>query len=60
MKIELIKETKLNGDVFYFIEENGVYIRDSTTMDFAHALKLYDFYLTNGGTKKEVLKSTEL
>ena len=29
MKIKLIKERKLNGDIFYYLEEDDSYVRDS-------------------------------
>jgi hypothetical protein len=29
MKLELIREVKLNGDIFYFIEKDGRHLEDS-------------------------------
>lgn len=31
MKLEIIKETKLNGDQFFFIEKNGLYVDNTMT-----------------------------
>jgi len=30
MKLEIIKQTKLNGDIFYYVEKDGERIEDST------------------------------
>jgi hypothetical protein len=62
MKIELVKETKLDGVVLYFTELDGSYVSDSLSHNYD---KAYDFYQTlvkNNGNKviKEVIESTEL
>jgi len=30
MKLEIIKQTKLDGDIFYYVEQDGERVNDST------------------------------
>lgn len=63
MKLEIVKETKINGDVFYSIEVDGKYLADSTSAELSKVNAMHDRIVQSGsvtGTIKEVLKTTEL
>ena len=62
MKIELVKETKINGKVVYSTEIDGVYKSESACSDYDMAKKIYQQIVeTNGGNIiKEIIESTEL
>ena len=62
MKIEFVKETKIDGDVFYFTQINGSFVDKSLSYDFDKAKVLYNNIIKNKGkiNFKEVLESVEI
>ena len=61
MKIKLIKRTKLNGDIFYYIQADDHAIISSCTMDLEKAKEAYQDAIQNKGeAKEEVLNTTEI
>lgn len=62
MKIELIKETKWNGDVIYSVEVDGKYVSNSIALNEENAQKIFNHISENGGIdpKKEVIKETTI
>jgi hypothetical protein len=62
MKIEFIKETKVNGESFYFTQANGKFIDGSLSFDIDKARKIHDNIVTNKGkiNFREVLFTTEI
>jgi uncharacterized membrane protein len=62
MKIEFVKETKIDGKVMYFTQVNGNYISDSLSYDIDKAKLIYDNIIENKGkiNFKEVLESVEI
>lgn len=62
MKIEFVKETKLNGRVLYSTEIDGDYVTDSAHHDYDKAHEFYLQVVINCGNKisKEIIKTTEL
>jgi predicted transcriptional regulator len=61
MKIELVKETKVNGEVIYFTNVDSKYVNDSLTLNEEKAKVIYDNIVKNKGeyTSVEILESTE-
>jgi len=43
MKIEFIKEQKLNGDIIYYTNANGRYVDSSLSSDETKAKDIFDF-----------------
>jgi hypothetical protein len=62
MKIEFVKETKIDGKVIYFTQVDGNYTSDSLSYDIDKAKKIYDNIVKNKGKIdfKEVLESIEV
>jgi hypothetical protein len=62
MKIEFVKETKIDGKVIYFTQVDGNYTSDSLSYDIDKAKKVYDNIVKNKGKIdfKEVLESIEV
>ena len=62
MKIEFVKETKIDGKVLYFTHVDGSYISDSLSYDIDKAKLIYDNIIENKGkiNFKEVLESVEI
>jgi hypothetical protein len=62
MKIELIKETKIDGKVMYFTQVDGSYKSDSLSHDMDKAKLIYNNIIENKGKIdfKEVLESVEI
>ena len=62
MKIEFVKETKIDGDVFYFTQIDGSFVDKSLSYDFDKAKVLYNNIIENKGkiNFKEVLESVEI
>ncbi len=62
MKIEFIKETKVNGDEMFYTKVNDSYIDKSLSFDQGIAKKIYDNIVANKGKIdfKEVLESVEI
>ena len=61
MKIEFVKETKLEGESFYFTQVDGKFIDKSLSYDHDRAKAMYDRVVANQGsaTKIEILESIE-
>jgi len=62
MKIEFIKESKANGDVFYFTNVNGSFADKSLSYDKEQAYAVYQNIVANKGkyNSTEVLESMEI
>jgi hypothetical protein len=72
MKIELIKETRFNGDVVFSIERDGMYVsntlmmwKPSSELSYAEAeaeaVKVFEqVKQLDGNIKKEVIKVEEI
>jgi hypothetical protein len=62
MKIEFIKESKVNGDVFYFTNVNGSFADKSLSYDKEQAYVVYQNIVANKGKyiAIEVLESVEI
>lgn len=61
MKLKLIKEEKINGDIFYFTEKDGRYVSDSLCTNLKQAEDIYNNILAdeeNAKGKLEVIKET--
>ena len=63
MKIELVKEIKIDNNILYSIEIDGRYVTNTATSDYDRACGFYDMLIQSNGNSiesKEILKSTEL
>ena len=62
MKIEFIQESKVNGDVFYFTNVNGMFADKSLSYDKEQAYTIYQNIVANKGkyVSIEVLESVEI
>jgi hypothetical protein len=62
MKIELVKETKANGEVIYFTNVDGKYVNDSLTLNEEKAREIYEGIVKNKGKyiNVEILELTEI
>lgn len=61
MKLELIKETSIKGDVMYYIEKDGAYEIGSCATTLKQAEEIYKNITENTTYPlKEVLKSQEV
>ena len=63
MKLEIVKETKITGDVIYFIESDGKYIRNTIDTDLLKVEDMYNRIVESGGGDgniKEIIKTTNL
>jgi hypothetical protein len=62
MKIEFVKETKIDGKVIYFTQVDGNYTSDSLSYDIDKAKLIYDNIIENKGKIDftEVLESIEV
>jgi hypothetical protein len=63
MKLEIVKETKITGDVIYFIESDGKYIRNTIDTDLLKVEDMYNRIVKSGGGDgniKEIIKTTNL
>ena len=61
MKIEFIKEEKLNGDIFYYTNADGRFVENSLSYDEEKAKGMFDFIVrTNSlfSTKTVVAEAT--
>ena len=54
-KYELIEKTEVNGNVWYKIIKDGVYVSDSYTQNFKEASKLLD-KLVSGKPSEPIIK----
>ena len=62
MKIDFIKEQKLDGDVIYFTNKDGKFVDKSLSYDFEKAKSIYELIVNNKGNvpMTEILISTEV
>ena len=62
MKIEFIKETKIDGSVFYFTKVDGRFVDKSLSFDYDKAKVYYDNIVTHKGNLnfEEVIESVEI
>jgi hypothetical protein len=62
MKIEFIKETKVNGSSFYYTKVDDRFINDSLSFKQEEAKVIYDNIVKNKGkiNFEEVLESVEV
>lgn len=58
LKIEMVKETKVNGEIWYSIEVNGKYLDNTNTQEYAMCKKKFDS-LTVFEAKKEIIFSKQ-
>lgn len=62
MKIEFVKETKIDGTAFYFTQIDGRFIDKSLSFKYDEAKKVYDNIIQNKGKIDftEVIESVEI
>jgi hypothetical protein len=62
MKIEFVKEIKIDGKILYFTQVNGSYVSDSLSYDIDKAKLIYNNIIENKGKIDftEVLESVEI
>ena len=62
MKIDFIKETKVDGSTFYFTRVNGQFIDGSLSFNNDKAKAMYDNIVSNKGkiNFEEVIESVEI
>ncbi len=62
MKLELVKEIKINGEIRYSIEADGRYIHHSLTDNLQQAEEYFNKIADGGSTEifKQILKTTEI
>jgi hypothetical protein len=62
MKIEFVKEQKLDGTITYYSQIDGFYVSDSLSFDEDKAYERYKRLVEANGEKKviEVIESIEL
>ena len=63
MKLEIVKETKITGDVIYFIQSDGKYIRNTIDTDLLKVEDMYNRIVKSpggDGNIKEIIKTTNL
>ena len=61
MKIEFIKEEKLNGDIFYYTNADGRYVENSLSSNEEKARGMFDFIVRTNSlfpTKTVVAEAT--
>ena len=60
MKVELVKETLIDGTVRYSVEMDGVYVSGSVTRHEGEARAIYERALKFQAPTREVLEATEV
>ena len=62
MKLELVKETRSNGEAVYFTNKDNHYVDNSLSLKYDKAKSIYDNIVKNEGRyiELEVLESTEI
>lgn len=62
MKLELVKETRSNGEVVYFTNKDNHYVDSSLSLKYDKAKLIYDNIVKNEGKyiELEVLESVEI
>jgi len=61
MKLELVKETKINGTTLYSVEMDGKYVSNTATENLKQAEGFFDLLKDNPtGTIKETIKTIEV
>jgi hypothetical protein len=59
-KVEFIKETSINGQSVYYTELDGMYINNTSSLNYEEARQKY-LAVTQGKTQeKQVLETTEV
>lgn len=59
-KVEFIKETSINGQSVYYTELDGMYINNTSSLNYEEARQKY-LAVTKGKTQeKQVLETTEV
>lgn len=57
MKLEIIKETKINGAISYTVEKDGKYVSDSAALSKEDVLEHFELIKKGVVLKREVIKS---
>ena len=63
MKIELIKEKKIDNSILYSVEIDGRYVSNTASSDYDRVFGFYNMLIETNGKSielKEVIKSIEL
>lgn len=61
MKIELKKETRINGSTIWYVEVDGKFVDNSLRLTEKEAIEVFNHIVTNKGDKKiETIKTTEI
>ena len=62
MKIDLIKETTVNGEKVYYVEQDGIAVPFSMNHNFEEAKIFYDDFVEklNGKRQRIILETTEI
>jgi hypothetical protein len=62
MKLELVKETKINGTILYSVEMDGKYVSNTATEDLEQAEGFFKSIIGGGTTEtiKETIKTIEV
>ena len=62
MKIDFVKETKVDGDVLYFTTIDGSFVERSLSYDFEKAKNMYELIVQNKGKVpvKQILITNEV
>jgi hypothetical protein len=61
-KFELVKKTENNGDVWYFIKKDGIYVDNSSTRDFEMGCEMLESFKKGKQSEPiiEIIKSIEV
>lgn len=60
MKIQLIKETNIKGEIMFSVEVDGRYVDGSAASDEQNAIVLYEKIKSGMSPVREVVKSEEV
>ena len=63
MKVEIVKETLIDGEIRYSIEIDRVYLSNSVHKDASKVEEIYNRIILMGnttGTIKEIIKTTDI
>jgi hypothetical protein len=62
MKIEFVKESRINSDAFWYTQVDGKYVNKSLSYKYETAYAMYQRIVENKGesTKLEILESVDL
>ena len=59
MKLELVKETKATGEVFYYVAEDGKFLLHTMNTTYERTKKCFDKLKNENLTKIETLETYE-